>query len=161
MLKSEVLAALNKQIQHELSNYYAYRAMSVWFEQEVLKGFAAHYKTQGDEETGHAERFITHVQDMGGDVVLGAIGAPKMKFASPLDAAKAAQKLERVTTGMINDLYAVAVKANDLATQHALQWFINEQIEEEKTADEIVKLLEKAADSVGAIYQIDHHMGKK
>ena len=106
MLKKEVLAALNKQIQHELTAQYSYLALSVWFDQQVLKGFAAYFLKQAGEEHEHAMKLLTYVQDRCGEVKLGAIDAPRQEFATVLDALKHTQGLERGNTAAINAVFA-------------------------------------------------------
>lgn len=160
MVKKNVLNALNNQIQLELTASYGYLAISVWFESQVLKGFAAFFKKQAEEEREHAEKILEYVQDVGGEVALQAIPAPKQKFASPLEAVKAAREAERKNTESIHAIYALAEKENDLATQKMLDWFIKEQVEEEKWTEELVTLVEKCGDSVGSLFMLDHRVGK-
>jgi len=161
MLKKEVLTGLSKQIQHELTAEYAYLAISVWFERQALNGFADYFLKQAAEEHAHAMRILRYVQDRGGEAKLGPIEAPRQEFASALDALKHAQALERGNTAAINALYAIAVKADDLATQNHLQWFLKEQVEEEQWTDEFVAIAEKIDTNVGALFMFDHRVGKK
>jgi len=160
MLKPQVLAALNKQIQHELTASYTYLGLSVFFEQEVLKGFAAYFRKQAEEERGHAMKILGYVEDSNAKAELAAIPAAKASFKSPLDALKAARDFEKDTTASIIAVYAVAVKENDLATQNMLQWFIKEQVEEEKWTEEFVATGEKLGTHTGAWYMFDHHVSK-
>lgn len=160
MLKKEVLESLNKQIGLELQAMHEYLGLAIYFEQELLKGFAAWFHKQTEEEREHAMRLIEYVQDRGGKVKLGAVPAVETHFASPLEAVKGAYAAECRNTAGINNCCAVAAKADDLATQNMLQWFVAEQVEEEKWSGEFVALVEKVSSSVGALYQLDHTIGK-
>jgi len=160
MLKKEVLEALNKQIGLELQAMYEYLGMAIYFEQELLKGFAAWFRKQTGEEQSHAQKLIDYVLDRGGQVKLPAIPAVETRFASPLEAVKGAYAAECRNTAGINSCCAVAEKADDLATQNMLQWFVGEQVEEEKWSSEFVALVEKVGSSVGALYQVDHRIGE-
>ncbi len=161
MLDEKLVAAINHQIQHEFNNQFIYLGMSIWFEKEVLKGFAAWFGKQASEEHGHAMRFIKYMQDKGARIALNPVEASKTDYASALEAFKAARNLERGTTGLIHKLYELATELKDPATQNMLQWFIAEQVEEENWTDEYVTMAEKIGASVGSLYMFDHHVGKK
>lgn len=161
MLKAEVLAALNKQIQHELTAEYTYLGLSTWCKRETLDGFAAFFRKQAGEEHTHAMKIVDYILDRGGEVTLEAIPAAKTEFKSTLEVLKAAQAFERGTTAAINKVYEVAVKAGDVATQNLMKWYIDEQVEEEAWSDEYVLIGEKIKDSVGSWYMFDHRIGKK
>ena len=161
MLKKEVLAALNKQIQHELTNEYTYLGLAVWFDQQLFKGFGAFFRKQAGDEHGHATKILQYVLDRGGEVVLGAIPASRTEYKSVVEALKAAQSLEHATTGMLEALHATAAKADDLATQTFLHWFLSEQVEEEQWADEYLGMAEKIGASVGSMFMLDHRIGKE
>ena len=160
MLKPNVLAALNKQIQHELTAQHNYLALSVWFDQELLKGFAAYMKKQAGEENTHAMKILDYVQDSNGKVTLMAIDAPKTAFASPLEAVQHARALEKKNTAMIHECCHLAVQEKDLATQQILQWFIEEQVEEEKWTEDFVAMLEKIQGHIGSLFMFDHRVSK-
>jgi ferritin len=161
MIKKEVLAAINKQIQHEQSNAHAYQAVSLYFGGLNLHGLEAFMAQQTEDERGHAAKFIEHVVDRSGKVELEAIAAPKNAFASPLEAAKHVRSLERQTTGTIHHLCEVARKEGDWALEVLLHWFVNEQVEEEQWADELVALMEQFHTSAGQLFMLDHQWGKR
>ncbi|MGE5610693.1 MAG: ferritin [Bacillota bacterium] len=161
MLKPQVLAALNRQIQLELTASYDYLAMSAYFDREVLKGFAGYFRKQSEEERDHAMRIFEYIQDSNERVALGPINAPKAEFTSALDAFKHARDTERANTASIHALYTLAVKENDLPTQTMLQWFINEQVEEEKWTEEFVTMAEKIGPHTGALFMFDHRVSKR
>jgi ferritin len=159
-LKKDVEAALNKQLEKEYDAAVVYQATAIYFEQELLKGFAAWFKRQLGEERAHAGRIIEYMLDRGAAPVLPATKAPKMKYASPLEALKSAVAHERANTAGIYACLTAAQQADDPATVEALQWFVKEQVEEEKWADEYTQMLEKVAGSVGGLWAFDHRVEK-
>jgi ferritin len=161
MLKAAVQDALNKQIQIELQSSYIYLAMSAHFESLALPGCASWMRAQAQEEVEHAMRLFTFVHDRNGRVMLEAIDKPASEFGTPKDVFAAALKHEQFVTGSINDLYALAVKENDYATQTHLNWFIDEQVEEEKTAGEMVDLFTRAGDHEAALLMLDKSLGQR
>jgi ferritin len=154
--------ALNNQINLEFSSAYAYLAMSGYFESANLTGFAGWMRTQYQEELTHALRLFDHMHDRGGTVKLEAITEPKAKFTSALEAFEAALKHEQKVTNSIHKLYALAAKEDDYATQTMLQWFINEQVEEEKNVAQVVDWLKMSGDSPVALLMLDQKLsGRK
>ncbi len=161
MLSNAVLNLINKQINHELYSAYLYLSMSAYFEGQNLPGFANWMRVQFHEEQEHGLKFYDYVHDQGGKVSLEAIEAPKVDFASPLEVFQLALAHEQKVTGLIKNIYKAALEEGDVATQIFLQWFISEQVEEEKNAAQIVDLLGKIGPSVGSLYQVDHQLGKR
>lgn len=161
MLKKEVLAGLNKQIQQELTASYGYLALSLYFDHLVLKGFSAYFRKQMAEEQSHAMKLLEYVQDSNEQVTLGPINPPTATWNTVLDAVKFAREAERNNTATIHALYQTALAAGDLASQNQLQWFIAEQVEEEKWAEEFVALVEKVGAHPGGLYMLDHHVSKR
>ncbi|MEX0774182.1 MAG: ferritin [Phycisphaeraceae bacterium] len=161
MLDAKIEAALNKQINHEITAAYHYLAMAAWCEHESLTGFASWMKLQRQEELKHAQRFFDYLNDRGGTVALQPIEAPKGKFKSPKDVFLRAFELEQINTKAIYDLYQLALDLKDFATQSMLKWFIDEQVEEEKTAREIEDLLELAADNKSALLLLNRQLGER
>ncbi len=155
MINEEMQTAINRQVQYEFSAAYLYLGMATYFESKSLSGFGHWMRLQAQEEVQHAMRLVDFVVDRGGRVELGAIPAPDLDFDSPLEVMRAALEHEQKVTGTINDLYALAVKNNDYPSQVLIQWFVSEQVEEEKNAGEIVDQLEFASDSASAMLVID------
>jgi ferritin len=122
---------------------------------------AAWFSKQAADERGHAEKFIRHLAERGGAVELGAIAAPKAKFAHPLEAVQSAQALERATTALIHKLVAAARQENDYALEVQLHWFVTEQVEEEQWVAELVAQMEQFHEKPGQLYMLDHHWGKR
>ncbi len=161
MLKRKVQDAINDQIQRELESAYIYLSMAAYFDTANLSGFAHWMKAQFQEEQAHAFKFYDFVNDRGGQVILQAIGSPPVKFQSPLDAFEKALAHEEKITGHINELYALATEEKDIASQNLLQWFVEEQVEEEKNAGDIVDMLKKIGDSYHALLMLDRELGQR
>jgi ferritin len=161
MLKANVVNALNAQIKQELTAAQGYLAVSVYFARETFDGLAAYMLKQSGEERDHAMRILKYLQDVNATVTLTGLDGPKTEFASPLEALKQVREMERANTASINALYVLAQKEGDLATQNMLQWFINEQVEEEKWAEDFVAIGEKiGGQHPGAWYMFDHRVSK-
>ena len=161
MLSTKVEKAINKQIHHEFTTSYAYLALSAWFASQNLPGFANWMRVQHQEELTHAAKLIDFVVDRGGRVHLDALGKPQADFSSPKDAVAAALKLEQATTALINNLYGLGAEEKDYATHSRLQWFVDEQVEEEKNVGEILAMLKMAGDSKGTLLMLDHQLAKR
>lgn len=158
MLKKNVLEKLNFQINRELYSAYLYYAMAAYFDEKSLAGFSHWMKLQAMEEMTHAQKLYQYVFERGGKVVLDAIEAPPQKWKSPLAVFEEVYKHEVKVTGLINELMTLAKKENDYATEQMLLWFIDEQVEEEAAADEVVQKL-KLVKEGSAIYLLDQELG--
>ena len=109
----------------------------------------------------HALKIYDYVNERGDKVVLKSIDEPPSKWKSPLDAFQATYKHEQIVTGRINDLVNMAEAEKDHATNAFLQWFVTEQVEEEKSADEIVQKLKRISDAPGGLYMLDKELGQR
>jgi len=161
MLSTTLTDAINDQIAFELNSAYMYLAMSAHCESRNLPGCAKWLRIQWQEEVGHAMKFFDMVQERGGRVTLRSIEKPPAKFPSALEVFKQVLAHEKKVTASVNKLYALASKENDYAMQVALQWFIAEQVEEEKHAGDIVAGLELIGDSGTALYMMDKQLGSR
>jgi len=161
MLAQTVENALNQQIKNELYSAYLYLSMSAFFEAKSLRGFAHWMRLQGQEEVSHALKFFDFVHDRGGRVTLQAIDQPPTDFQSPLEVWQQALEHERKVTAMIEQLYVLAVKEKDYATQNLLQWFVDEQVEEEKNASVVVEQLKMIGDNAPAVLMLDKQLGER
>jgi ferritin len=161
MFSKLIKDALNEQINFELSSAYLYLSMSAHFEGENLSGFAHWMRVQYKEETEHAMKFFKYVYDRGGKVTLKAIPQPATKFKTPLDVFNQVLEHEKKVTLLINKLYELAAKEKDYPTQNCLQWFINEQVEEEKNATNIINMLEMVGDSSISLMMADRQLGSR
>lgn len=138
MLSKKMEDALNEQINAELWSAYLYLSMGMQFENAGLNGVANWFKVQFQEEQAHAEILMNFVNQRGGRVLLKPIAAVDTDWATPLDAFKATLVHEQKVTAMINNLYSIAEEEKDYATRERLVWFVNEQVEEEDSAQELI-----------------------
>jgi ferritin len=153
--------AMNEQINKELYSAYLYLSMAAYFEDKNLPGFAHWMRVQEAEEREHAMKFYDFILERGGRVMLKAIDAPKTEWTSTLEIAEEVAAHEAKVTASIYSLYETALKEKDYPAQIMLQWFITEQVEEEKNAADIVanlKLIEKGGT---AVFVLDHQLGKR
>jgi ferritin len=161
MISKKMEKTLNDQIHAELYSAYLYLSMSAYFESENLPGFAKWMRIQWQEEVMHGLKIYDYVSERGGRATLKSIDGPPAKWKSPLDVFQATYKHEQVVTGRINDLVTQAVAEKDHATNAFLQWFVTEQVEEEKSADEIVQKLKRISDAPGGLYMLDKELGQR
>ncbi len=161
MLDSKLQAALNHQINLEFAASFTYLAMSAHFDQINLDGFATWMAHQSEEEQAHAHRLFRYVMDRGGTVELSAIEKPPSDFGTVSDVFERSLEQERENTRAINALYALARDVNDFATMSHLQWFLDEQVEEERQVEDIIGRLEIAAGDPSALLLLDDQIGRK
>jgi ferritin len=161
MLSKTLQDAINTQINHELYSAYLYLSMAAHFESKNLPGFARWMHIQNLEETKHAMKFYRYIYDRGGVVTLIAIAQPPTKFKTPLEIFEEVLEHERKVTGLINNLYELALKEQDYPTQSMLKWFIDEQVEEEKSAAEIIAMLQMIGDSPVSLIMADQQLGAR
>jgi ferritin len=135
--------------------------MSAYFESLNLPGSAKWMRAQHDEEHLHANKFFDYVNDRDGRVQLKAIAQPQVEWTSPVAAWEGVLEHEQKVTQSIHDLYALAVKENDYATQSLLKWFIDEQVEEEKNATLMVERFRQAGSNAASLLLFDGHFTKR
>lgn len=156
-----VRTLINDQIAHEFYAAYLYLAMAAHFEAQNYEGFAQWMRMQAKEETGHAMKLFDFMVERGESIELKQIDKPPVEFGTPHDAFKAALDHERKVTGLINKIYEAATAANDYPTQIMLQWFIQEQVEEEDSTGRAVEQLERAGESKAALMFLDSKFGSR
>jgi ferritin len=161
MISNKLQDAINDQINKELYSSYLYLSMAAYFECHNLSGFAKWMQVQEGEERGHAMKLYQFLVDRGGRVLLKAIAAPEVEWKTSLEVFKQVAEHEAKVTASINSLYELALQEKDYAAQMALQWFITEQVEEEKNAAEIVQQLELIDARGTAVLMLDHRLGKR
>ena len=161
MISKTMQDAVNEQINKELYSSYLYLSMAAYFENKNLPGFAKWLHVQTDEERAHGMKLYQHLVDRGAHVMLKAIAAPATEWKSYLEVFKQVQEHEAEVTASINGLYELALKEKDYPLQVLLQWFINEQVEEEKNAADIVQQLELIDARGTAVLMLDHQLGKR
>ena len=161
MISNSMQKAINEQINKELFSAYLYLSMSAYFENNNLSGFANWMRVQAEEEKGHAMKLYEHLVDRGGKVELAAIAAPQIDWKSNLEVVKQVQEHEEYVTASINSLYDLAVAEKDYPAQVLLQWFISEQVEEEKHASELVYQVELLETKGSALMMLDHVLSER
>ena len=161
MISKNMQDAFNDQVAAEFYSAYLYLSMSAYLESVDLPGFANWMRVQYQEEVTHAEKIFDHVIERDGQAIVKAWEAPPAEWKSPLDVFEAAYAHEQKVTGLINNLVDLALSEKDYATQIFLQWFVNEQVEEEASAKAIVQQLKLLGDSKGGLFQIDRELGRR
>ncbi|MBN1537787.1 MAG: ferritin [Anaerolineales bacterium] len=161
MINEKVQNAINEQIKNELFSAYLYLSMSAYFEEKNLPGFAHWMRIQSQEEVEHAMKFFDFINDRGGKVTLFAIEQPKTAWKSALEAMKDAYAHEQLVTSMINNIYEIALTEKDYPAQVMLHWFIDEQVEEEKNASEIVEQLKLIEERGSAMLMLDRQLAQR
>ena len=157
----ELEQAYSSQITMEYGAAYAYLAKSAWLDENDWPGMAAWMRAQSAEEIAHALKFLEFVLDRGGSVVLGDLPAPKRDFGSPLEVFQHALAQEQSVTASINDLYSLVVDDKDFASRPLLDWFVDEQVEEEATVGQIVVDLERASGDKHTLLMLDRELGSR
>lgn len=163
VLKKSMEDALNEQIKWELYSAYLYLSMASWYESIGLRGFASWERVQFLEEQAHAMKFLDYVIARGGRVILQQVDAPPADWKSPQKGFEYQLEHEQHVTQRINNLVNLALEEKDHATYNMLQWFIDEQIEEEANASEILdklKMIEKEGES-GILYMLDKELATR
>lgn len=160
-LDPAISQALNSQVNLELSSAYAYFGMSAYFEHEGLSGFAAWMRLQGQEELGHANKFFGYLLDRGGKASLGTIAAPAMNFENTLAAFEASLAHEQTVSAAICHIYEQAQSAKDFATVAFLKWFLDEQVEEERTVTDMIAKLRLIGTSNAGLFQLDREAARR
>ncbi len=161
MLSTKLLDELNLQIKYELESAHYYMAMEAYFDATDLPGFANFFKVQGQEERFHAEKFYNFIYETNGKVSLTSLDLPGKDFDSPLDVFKKALVHEQFVTKRIYHLMDIAVEEKNYATQSMLNWFIDEQVEEENSMREKIVILERIQDNPNGLYMLDAQLAAR
>ena len=161
MVDKKMEDAINKQINEELYSAYLYLSMSAWFDSIGLKGFSNWMMVQYKEEMDHAMKFYQYLQSQGATIKLMAIEEPPHEWNSPLHAFEETLKHEQHITKCINELVDLSDELKDRATYNVLQWFINEQVEEEENDREIIDKLKLVEGSKHGIFMIDKDLASR
>ena len=154
--------AINDQIREELYSAYLYLSISAYFACGKFGGIAKWMQQQAKEEVGHAMRFFDYMHKQGGQVVLDKLKQPPSDFHSVLKAFEASLKHEKFITGRIHALKKLAEKEGDSAFGKLLDWYVEEQVEEEETFGEILKQIKTIkSESSPAMFTLDQALGKR
>lgn len=161
MLPKKIETAMNKQINHELFSSYLYLSMSAYFQGLNLEGFAHWMRVQAREEMEHGMKFFDHILERDGAPKLDAIKAPAAAWKSPLEACQAALKHEQFITKCIHDLMNLSRETNDHASNTMLQWFVDEQVEEEANTGLLVERVKMVKEAPGALLMLDRQLAQR
>jgi len=153
--------ALNEQVNAEMYSAYLYLSMESYFKSLNLNGFAKWMRVQTQEEIMHAMKIYDFINERSGRVLLKSIEGPPTKWDSPLAVFEAVLAHEQKVTGLINNLVDLAIQEKDHATNSFLQWFVNEQVEEESSADDNVKQLKMMENAPGGMFMLDRELGHR
>ncbi|RIJ47591.1 ferritin [Maribellus luteus] len=158
MLKEKMLNALNEQINAEQYSSLLYLSMSSWFQDKGLPGFANWMYVQYQEELTHANKFFNYVNERGGKVVLKGIEQMPTEWSGIIEVYEATLQHEQHVTTLIDNLVDIALEQKDHATQSFLQWFVDEQVEEEANVKEILDTLKLINGQGNGIFMLDREM---
>lgn len=158
MLNEKVVALLNTQVNKEFYSAYLYLDFSNFYESKGLSGFANWYHVQAQEERDHAMLFYQYLHNNGARVVLEAIEKPAVELETLMDALKAGLEHEEYVTGLIHNLYDAAHDVKDFRTTQFLDWFIKEQGEEEKNAQDLITKMELFGNDPKSLYMLDNEL---
>jgi ferritin len=161
MLSKAIQDAINEQIKNELYSAHQYLSMSAYCESVTLPGFAHWMRAQAQEEREHAMKFYNFLLSRNGRVILQAMDQPVVEFASPLEVFEQALEQEQKVTAQINELYGLTTNENDYASQVFLQWFLTEQVEEEKNVGDVLETLTMIGNEGEALFLFDRELGKR
>jgi ferritin len=161
MISKKMEAAINKQINLEIQSALMYLQMSAHFAHENLNGFSHWMRIQHSEELVHANKLFDYLLQRDGEVTITAVAAPPQKWKTTLAGCEAAYAAEVNNTRQINALMDQAIKENDHATRVILEWFVEEQVEEESSSLNLIKQVQLAANAPGAILLLDRELGAR
>ena len=155
MLDSKVAKLVNEQVNKELYSAYLYLDFSIYYEQQGLDGFANWYMIQAQEERDHAMLMLQYLQNNGEKVTLEAVAKPDKVLDSLMAPLKFGYEHEQYVTSLINDIYAAAYDVKDFRTMQFLDWFVKEQLEEEKNAEDMIRKMELFGNDSKGLYSLD------
>lgn len=161
MLSKRMVEALNEQINAEMWSAYLYLSMSLNAAAKGHKGVANWFAIQFKEEQDHAQILINYTLSRGGEVKLAPIAEVETSWKNPLAMFKDTLEHEKKVTALITKLYEIAVEEKDYPTQNRLKWFIDEQVEEEENAQDIIDSLDKVGDDGLGLYMVDRELGSR
>jgi ferritin len=161
MISKKMEDALNEQVNAELYSAYLYLSMESHFKSKNLNGFANWMRVQTQEEMTHVMKIYEFIDERGGRTTLKAIEGPPTEWDSPLAVFEAVYEHEHRVTGLINNLVDLAIAEKDHATNTFLQWFVNEQVEEESSADQVVQQLKMMENAPGGMFMFDRELGQR
>lgn len=160
-MSAELAAAFNEHIAAEFFSSYSYFQMAAYCDSAHLPGMATWFRMQAEEEWGHAKRFYDYALERGSDIVLQAVAAPRSNYASTLEVFEEALRQERSVSERIRALFRLAQTAGDFPCYSLLQWFMDEQVEEESSLELIVSQISRAGENGAALMMLDNELGTR
>jgi ferritin len=161
MMNPKVQDAFNEQMKHEFYSSYLYLSMSAYLDAANLPGLSRWMRMQAREEAIHAMKIFDHLLDRGGKIQLHPISRPPADFSSPRDVFDQAHRHEKEVTATINGLYGLALDERDFASRVFLDWFVQEQVEEEKTSGLLAEQLRMVGDDRPGLLMLDRDLGQR
>ncbi|MFO7819161.1 MAG: ferritin [Halanaerobacter sp.] len=161
MLSEKLVAALNEQMNFELLSAHYYLAMAGYCEEEDLSGFAHFFWVQAEEERFHAEKFFNFINETGGRAEFGQIDKPQNDFESVTEVVETALEHEKKVTKRIYELMDLAQEENEYAAINFLDWFVEEQVEEEDTMEGILSKLERFGSNSNGLFMLDSNLAQR
>lgn len=161
MIDGKMEKAINEQINWEIYSSYLYLSMSAYFESVNLKGSANWMRAQAMEELAHFKKMYDFVLARGGRVTLSEIKGPPEEWKTPLAAFEDALTHEQEVTRRINNLADLSLELKDHASNSFLQWFVDEQVEEESSVDEVIQSLKLNTENPGGLFMVDKELAQR
>jgi len=161
MVKAKIQQEINEQIQAEFQSGWLYLALAGWCEEKNLDGFAHWMKAQWQEEQDHGMKFYDHLLRRGGEVEIQALEKPTIEANNVTQVFETVLGHEQYITKRINKLYDLAKDENDYPLQTLLQWFIDEQVEEEEQASNILEKIKLVGDEGTSLYLLDRELAQR
>jgi len=161
MMSQTMQDALNQQMQHEFYSAYLYLSMSAYCDRVNLPGLARWMRGQAGEEIRHALKIFDHLLDRGGKVILRELDRPPADFASARDVFEQAHRHEQQVTASIDVVYGLAMDERDFASRVFLDWFVQEQVEEEKTSGLLAEQLRMVGEDRSGLLMLDRELGQR
>ena len=159
LISDKILAALNEQVGNEFSAMLQYVAIAAHFDRETLPLLSAHFSKQAEEENEHANKFVKFICDVGGRLEIPALPAPQPTFKFAEDAVKLSLDQEKSVTAQINHLVGMAKAESDYTTDQFLQWFVQEQLEEVASMEDLLAIVQRAGE--GNLLRVEEYLSRK
>lgn len=135
--------ALNDQIGKEFNAAHQYTALAAWYDRETFPRLAKFFLGQAEEERGHAMKMVNYLRDTNSELRLGQVAAPKTSFTDHVEPIRLALEHEKKVTVSISEIFEIARETNDFASESFMQWFVDEQVEEESSMDSLLQVAER------------------
>ena len=161
MITEKIATLVNEQIAKEQFAAQYYLSMSAWFSAKDLDGIANYFRIQSKEELMHADKMFDYLNDVGAEIIIGEIPKPPHEFANAIDIFEKALEHEKLVTKSIFNIVKNANEESDFATVSFMQWFINEQVEEEASASQLVTKIKMVSDNPSALYLFDQELAQR